>query len=85
MARASAASVAFTNWAQPLLADFTIVDRIPEPDIITDAPTLLRLPTGRLLCAFPRVSAVRVAHPRGPPGGHHGAGGHEHARRLLER
>ena len=59
------ASVAFTNWAQPLLADFTIVDRIPEPDIITDAPTLLRLPTGRLLCAFPRVSAVRVAHPRG--------------------
>ena len=41
------------NWAKPLAQDYVVIDRIPDPETITDAPSLVRLASGKLLCVFP--------------------------------
>ncbi len=38
--------------AQPLAQDHVIVARTPSPDLITDDPALVRLPSGRLLATW---------------------------------
>ena len=45
----------YSVWAKPLSDEFVVIDTVPEPDVITDAPSLLRLPSGKLLCACPRL------------------------------
>ena len=40
---------------QPLAQEFTVVYQTPTKDIRTDAPSLLQLPNGSLLCAFSLV------------------------------
>ena len=39
-------------WAQPLAQDWTEVCRLPDPEVYCSAPSLVRLPSGRLLCSF---------------------------------
>jgi hypothetical protein len=41
------------SWAKPLAQDYVVIDRVPDPEGLTDAPSLIRTPGGRLLCAFP--------------------------------
>ncbi len=45
----------YCRWRRPLTDEFVVIDTVPEPDVITDAPSLVRLPDGRLLCACPRL------------------------------
>ena len=44
-----------SRWRRPLTDEFTVIDTVPEPDVLTDAPSLVRLPDGSLLCACPRL------------------------------
>jgi hypothetical protein len=41
------------NWTKPLAQNYVVIHRIPEPGGLTDAPSIVKLPSGRLLCAFP--------------------------------
>ncbi len=45
----------YSRWRRPLTDEFVVIDTVPEPDVITDAPSLVRLPDGQLLCACPRL------------------------------
>ena len=38
--------------AKPLAQDYTVVDRLDDPALYTDAPSLVKLPDGTLLCAY---------------------------------
>lgn len=45
----------YSRWRSPLTDEFAVIDTVPEPDVLTDAPSLVRLPGGGLLCACPRL------------------------------
>ena len=45
----------YSRWRRPLTDEFVVIDTVPEPDVLTDAPSLVRLPDGNLLCACPRL------------------------------
>ncbi len=45
----------YSRWRRPLIDDFAVIDTVPDPDVLTDAPSLVRLPGGDLLCACPRL------------------------------
>ena len=45
----------YSRWRRPLTDEFVVIDTVPEPDVLTDAPSLVRLPDGDLLCACPRL------------------------------
>ena len=45
--------------AGPLAQEHVVIDTIPDPDMLSDAPSLVRLPDGRLLCAFPLLVLFR--------------------------
>ena len=45
----------YSRWRRPLTDRFVVIDTVPEPDVLTDAPSLVRLPGGNLLCACPRL------------------------------
>ena len=44
--------------AIPLAQDYTVVQKVADPDIFTATPSLVRLPSGRLLCSFCLITRI---------------------------
>ena len=48
------------SWGTPLAQDYSEVFDIPDPDVYTATPSLIRLPSGRLMCSFALMTRVNI-------------------------